>query len=157
MKNYFEYNNGSDVIPSNAFRISPSQLSKFFDFTAQWWRENLLGETGFEGSTASELGNCVHAAADMYFNTKSVDKVAILEYIDSITNLEVDKQVIREQIKPMIDTLINRFLAQNLGTHAEMFVHTQILPSIYAAGSNIRIRSVIFDYNGNIFFDSDKG
>ena len=25
------------------------------------------------------------------------------------------------------------------------------------AGSNIRIRSVIFDYNGNIFFDSDKG
>ena len=132
MKNYFEYNDGSDIIPSNAFRISPSQLSKFFDSTPQWWRENLLGEAGFEGSTASELGSCVHAAAEMYFDTKSVDKAAILEYIDSITNPEVDKQTIREQIKPMIDTLINRFLAQNLGTHAEMFVYTRILPSIYA-------------------------
>ena len=136
MTDYFSYNTGTDVIPSGAFRISPSQLSKFFDSTSQWYREHLLGEApAFTGSTASELGNCVHAAAHMYFDTKSVDKQAILSYINSITNPDVDKSILRAQIKPMIETLINQFLKLNVGTHAEYFAHTLISPGVYAAGS----------------------
>ena len=77
MKDYFTYNPGN--LPEGSFKISPSQLSKFFDTTAQWWREHYLNEAPeFTHSTASELGTCVHAAAAMYFDTKTVDKQAIL-------------------------------------------------------------------------------
>lgn len=148
MIDYFTYNNGSAEIPADAFRISPSQLSKFLDSTSQWYRENLLDAPGFEGSTASELGNIVHAAAHMYFNTKSVDKAALLTYIDSITNPDVDKPVIREQMKPMIETLINSFLSTHLGTHAEMFVKAQVKPGVWAAGS-----VDMFDANRGIVYD----
>jgi hypothetical protein len=136
MKDYFSYNPGTDIIPADHFRISPSQLSKFFDTTSQWYHEHLMGEApAFLGNTASELGNCVHAAAEMYFDTKTVDKQALLDYIDSITNPEVDKSIIKAQLKPMIDTLINNFLANIKPTHAELFVHHEILPGIHVGGS----------------------
>ena len=148
-KNYFTYNAGTDEIPVDAFRISPSQLSKFLDSTSQWYHEQVLGEApAFQGSTASELGNCVHAAAEMYFHTKSVDKAAIFAYVDSISNPDVDKSIIRDQLKPMAEVLINQFLSKNVGTHAEMFVKTQIKPGIWAAGS-----IDMFDANKGIIYD----
>ena len=108
MKDYFTYNIES-TIPSTAIRISPSQLSKFFDYTSQWYRETLLGESGFLGSTASELGNCVHAAAAMAFDTGHVDMQQIRDYISSISNPDVDKSAILDQLPHMIP-LISRYL-----------------------------------------------
>jgi len=135
MTDYFSYVANDGSIPDDAFRISPSQLSKFLDSTTSWYREQLLGETGFEGSTASELGNVVHAAAHMYHDTKSVDKQALLSYINSVSNPEVDKSIITHQMKPMIEVLVNDFLSITPATHAEEYVSTEIIPGVYAAGS----------------------
>lgn len=149
-KDYFSYYNGSDVIPADTFRISPSQLSRFLDSTSQWYREMLLGESpAFEGSTASELGTCIHAAAAMYFDTKRIDYNAINTYINSITNPEIDKSTIKEQIDPMTSALLSQFLKSTKATHSEWFVHTEILPSIVAAGSidlYDEHRATIYDY-----------
>lgn len=135
MTDYFSYTANDGTIPDDAFRISPSQLSKFLDSTTSWYREQLLGEAGFEGSTASELGNVVHAAAHMYHDTGTVDRAALLAYISSISIPEVDKSIITHQMKPMIETLINQFLSKSSATHAEEFVSTEIIPGVFAAGS----------------------
>lgn len=134
MSKYFTYNSGQ--LPAGHFRISPSQLSRFFDDTSNWYREMLLGEAPvFTHSTASELGTCVHAAAAMYFDNKSVDTQAIDAYIASIKNPDIDKAVISSQYPVMVNTLVNSFLSKTKGTHSEWFVHTEIQPGIVAAGS----------------------
>jgi len=131
---YFKYNASSNL-PTTAFRIAPSQLSSFFDNTSQWYRENLLGEVpAFTGSTASELGTIVHAAAHMYHDTRKVDRAAIEAYINTLPP-DIDRTVIREQYPIMVETLINSFLSTNLGTHAEHFIPKEILPNIYVAGT----------------------
>lgn len=133
-KDYFSYDNGD--LPDDSFRISASQISRFFDTTSQWYREFLLGEApAFTGSTASELGTCVHAAAAMYHDTKTVDKASILAYIDSISNPDVDKSVIKEQLKPMTEALINSYCAKNTHTTSEEFISYEVLPGIYVGGS----------------------
>ena len=160
MKDYFSYYNGSDVIPASTFRISPSQLSRFLDSTSQWYREFLLGESpAFEGSTASELGTCVHAAAAMYFDNKQVDRNAIHTYISSISNPEVDTSVIRSQVGPMVNALLDQFLKSTKATHSEWFVSTEILPGIIAAGSidlYDEKRATIYDYKTMGSLDSAR-
>ena len=47
-KNYFAYNEGRDIT-KGAFRISASQVSKFFDKTSEWYHEHLLGQKSFKG------------------------------------------------------------------------------------------------------------
>ena len=147
MKDYFSYNPGT--FPDGSFRISPSQLSRFFDATSQWFREQVLGEApAFTGSTASYLGNCVHAAAHMYFDTGSVDHVAIINYINSITDPEVDKSVISAQYPVMLETLLANFDPRQ-ATDAEMFISTELLPGIYVGGSMDLVdfkRQILYDY-----------
>lgn len=131
---YFDYNTGN--LPADAFRISPSQLSRFFDDTAQWFAEFLYNEApAFQGSTASELGTCVHAAAAMYFDTKAIDTAAITAYINSLTNPDIDKAIIHAQWPIMAKNLINKHLVHFPGTHSELFLSHQIAPGIYAAGT----------------------
>lgn len=134
MTDYFSYNTDCNL-PADAIRISPSQLSGFFDHTSEWYRTQLLGEQGFAGNTASHLGTVVHAAAHMYHDTGTVDKSALLNYIDSISDPDVDKAEILAQYKPMIECLINQYLSKHKATDAELFISHQILPNIYAAGT----------------------
>ena len=148
--NYFDYNAGCDL-PADAFRISPSQISKFLDSTSEWYRENLLNEApAFTGSTSSELGTCLHAAAHMYYDTGTVDRKAISDYIASL-GPDIDKQLITKQLKPMSECLINQFLAPNkhIISSAEQFISYEIRPGIYVAGTydaDSRHRRTIYDY-----------
>lgn len=147
MKDYFTYNVGDDDCKSK-FRISASQISKFFDQTNQWYREHLLGEAGFQGSTASHLGNCIHAAAEMFFDTGTVDYPAIYNYINSIQDIEVDKQEITLQVEPMATALLSSFNPRQ-ATHAELFIFHEVLPDIGVGGSidlYDEKRHIIYDY-----------
>lgn len=132
-KDYFAYDNGKGIVPEGAFRISASQVSKFFDYTNQWYREHLLGEGGFEGNTASELGNCVHAAANMYINEQIVHYDLIEAYINTL-GPDIDKDHIRTQYPLMVSTLLP-FITRHRPTEAEKFVFHEILPGIVAGGS----------------------
>ena len=132
-RDYFTYNPGS--FPPDSFRISPSQFSKFFDQTHEWWAIHAYGEDpAFQGSTASELGTCVHAAAAMYFDTRTIDHAAISDYISTL-GPDIDTAEIRAQYPIMAQALISGFLASNLGTESESFVSTETAPGIYLAGS----------------------
>lgn len=136
MKDYFKYNNGEGIVPDNAFGISASSISKFFDYTSNWYRENLIGEEGFKGNTASELGTVVHAGAAMYADDRKIDKQLLINYIDSIKNKEdVDTAVILDQYKPMIETLVNNYLIDNMPESNEEFLWEEILPDIVIRGT----------------------
>ena len=57
----------------------------------------------------------------MYHDTKTVDKQAILDYIDTL-GPDIDKTEIRTQLKPMIDTLINSYCSKTKHTTSEEFI-----------------------------------
>ena len=146
MKDYFKYNNGEGVVPEGVFRISPSGLSRFFDATTAWYRENLLGEEGFTGSTATALGNCVHVGAEMYVDTKEVDHSQILAYIDSLDE-NYDKEFIKEQYPVMLDTLINNYLMNNMPSETELFLAKELSKEVWVGGSiDSIIGDIIVDY-----------
>lgn len=134
MKDYFTYNIES-TIPPIAIRISPSQLSKFFDATSTWYRSTLLGEQEvIANRTPIELGNCVHAAAAMTFDTGHVDMQQIRDYISSISNPEVDKSAILDQLPHMIP-LISHYVLNNRPSTSEEFLSFELKPNIYVAGT----------------------
>lgn len=135
MTDYFSYNTGKDILGPEIFRVSPSQLSRFFDDTHNWYREFVLGETPiFTNSTSTCLGTCVHAAAAMYHDTKSVDTSAIDDFIASLP-ADIDHATISDQYRPMTNALVNGFLARNKATHSEAFLSTEIIPGFVVAGS----------------------
>jgi hypothetical protein len=80
-KTKLDYVSGAKILPDGAFGISPSNISKFFDKPHEWYREQVLGEEGFTGSTASVLGTCVHFCAEEYAKTGKVDVDSIYKYI----------------------------------------------------------------------------
>lgn len=132
-KNYFAYNDGADVT-KGAFRISASQLSKFFDRTSEWYHENLLGEEGFTGNTATNLGTAVHAGIEMFVTEGEVDWIALENHIQNIQHPDVDNYHILEQYEPMISAVLP-FVEANMPTEVEKFVFHKLLPGIGVGGS----------------------
>jgi hypothetical protein len=130
---YFEYNNG-EAITNGAFRIGASQVSKFFDTTSQWYHENLLGEEGFTGNTATNLGSVVHAGIEMFVTEGKVDWDVLQSHIDSIDHPEVDNDYITNQYEMMIEAVLP-YVQANMPDHVEEFIFHEILPGIGAGGS----------------------
>ena len=75
------YVSGQSIIPPDAFGISPSGVSKFLDKTHEWYREMVLGEKSFTGSTSTVLGTCVHYCAEQYIKHKKVNYIEIYKYL----------------------------------------------------------------------------
>lgn len=159
MKDMFKYNDGNDVVPKGHFKISPSQLSRFFDKTSEWYREFLLGEeAAFQGSTASHLGTCVHACAEMYVNTGNIDHSAVINYVNSITDINVDKDYILAQYDVMAQTLIYQYLENNIPSETELFLYKEVVPGIGIGGSIDSIcGSAIVDYKTTSSLNAPTG
>lgn len=145
LKDYFTYNDGKDIT-NGAFRISASKVSDFFDRTSAWYHEHLLGEGGFQGSTASELGTVVHAGLEMQSLEGQVHHNAIEDYVLSIENEEVDKQDIMSAYLPMLDAGL-QYLERHPQDVVEEFVFHELLPGIGVGGSiDARTQRIITDW-----------
>lgn len=151
------YNNGVGVLKPGDFRISASGIARFFTAPTAWFRENLLGESGFVSSTASVLGTCVHYVAETYAKTHDFteqNKQEIEDYIVAHTdpsftdyNNEVDGDIIRSQYKIMAQNVVSEYLAYNQPDQVEPFVTEEILPGIFVGGSIDNISpGMIVDY-----------
>ena len=117
------------------FRISPSQVSGFFDLSVVWYREQVLGEKVFLGSTATYLGSAIHGIAEAYGSGQPVDRSAVEDYISSITNPDVDKDEIRSLYPGMSEALINEYISTNMPTQVEYQTMTEVKDGIYVGGS----------------------
>lgn len=144
---YFSYYEGENDMPEGAFKISPSRLSRFFDDTSNWYRECLLGEDpAFKGSTSSHLGTVVHGLAEMMNKTGTVDHKLAEDYINSITDPEVDVDYIRLQYPAMSAALNHQFVSGRQG-QSEPFLYHEVLPGIGVGGSiDLLCPTEIVDY-----------
>ena len=141
----FDYNDGSDEIPEDAFRISPSGVEKFFSDKTTWYRENLMGEAKkFTGSTSTVLGTCVHACAEVVANS-IMDKTphnsqelsdAIEGYIATYEGDEnYDTAKIYSLWRNMAEPLIKEYVLPAHTVATENFIKHELHPGIYVAGS----------------------
>jgi len=136
-----DYYDGSDQLSadhgsSDFTRISPSGVSKFFATPRQWWGETKLGESGFEGSTSTLLGNIVHHFADCAAKKESPGSSSELvnDYLTKQT-IDYDRADIDTLWKDMSTTLIDACVSGRTFDSTEQFIHWKLLPGIYTAGT----------------------
>jgi len=129
----FDYNDGLNIVPSNSIRIGASGLQDYFDYTSSWYRQNLLGEDGFLGNTASTLGTVVHHIMEEAGNNRQPSTSAIEEYVlsQAAENPEVDTHVILANYKQMGMEGVNNYLHKpgNMPTRTEDFLYHEVTTS----------------------------
>jgi RecB family exonuclease len=141
----FEY---TDIeVPEGSFKISPSGISKFFDVPSVWYRDNFLGENSFTGNTASELGTIIHAIAEAYALDESTNREEVEAYLDTLTDPDIDKQVIRDNYPEMAKVLVNEYLRYNQPDKVEQPVLLNLGDDVLIGGTYDAIQgSTLIDY-----------
>lgn len=150
-KELFEYYDGKDQMPEGSFKISPSGVEKFFSDKVTWYSENLLGlPKRFTGSTATVLGTCVHACAEVVANSimnkephNSAElSEAIETYIASYEDDEAyDTDKIRGLWHSMAEPLIRDYVVEANTIATEDYIQYELLPGIYVGGTYDAITS----------------
>jgi len=143
-----DYNNGKGQLPDGAFRIGASSFNNFMTKPHEWYREKVLGESGFEGNTASVIGTCVHYCAEMVGKGAHPDKNEIEQYITNHEdNPDVDCAEVRRQYPQMVPVLINQYVLKNMPTEVEPFVSYELQPGYFPSGSIDAIQNdILVDY-----------
>lgn len=147
----FEYN--EITLPDDAiFKISPSSISKFFDYPVVWYKEHITKEEAFQGSTATVLGTVIHALAEEFGRHGKTPPNAREEcnkFIDEQSKIieDLDTDLIKELYPDMAKELINQYLRHNMPTEVESEVYFEVENGIYAGGTtDNRTGSIIVDY-----------
>lgn len=158
MTTQLDYISGSTIIPENAFAISPSRIHSFFEKPHEWYRENVLGEEGFQGSTSSVLGTIVHYAAECFNKGEPFDKEEVTKYLlktlavnyeqglgspaEMLSYIEnnparpdIDLYRIQEQYPVMASVLVSDLRVRGKATESEKMVAAQVIPGYYVCGS----------------------
>jgi ATP-dependent helicase/DNAse subunit B len=125
------------------FKISPSAISKFFEYPVNWYKEYILGESGFTGSTSSVLGSTVHFIAEQYalsqINGTPLDteqlKATINADLDALDNPDVNIDEVKSLYPDMATTLVQEYVSRNIPTHVEHAVCAEYDHGVYVAGS----------------------
>lgn len=138
-----EYYDGLDQLPEGNLKISPSSFADFFDFTNQWVRQNLMGEEGFQGNTATHLGTVIHAYVEKAANEECVENFAdeVEEYLNTITDTAVDKDHVRSNWHTLGSVLVNNYVTGQLPPEdTEQFIHTEVIPGVSVGGTYDALR-----------------
>ncbi len=148
----FEYN---DVkIPDDGiFKISPSQINKFFEYPSIWYKEQILKEKQFTASTATVLGTIIHAFAEAFVKKEPSSREEAEEYITKIANSQpitevgINAQEITSLYPDMAMALINEYVRHNMPTDVEYETCALVKDGVYVAGSvDNRTNDIIVDY-----------
>ena len=143
-----EYNKGPGLLDGTKFKISPSQFSKFMERPWDWYREQILGESSFNGNTATVIGTIVHYCAEMKALDREPSKTDIEWYIQEQTkdNEDVDAKEVRKAYPEMAMRLVNDYVLKQTFTEVEPYVSTK-LGSATVSGSIDAVQgSMIVDY-----------
>lgn len=129
------------------FRISPSQIDKFFASPVLWYKDNFMGENSFTGNTGSTLGTVIHAIAEAVGKDEATSRDIIEEYLATIIDPEIDLDVVREHYPEMSMALVNEYILPNMPTEVEYQTCANVTEGIYIAGTvDNRTGDTIVDY-----------
>lgn len=143
----FEYTNVP--LPEDCkFKISPSSISKFFEYPIIWYKDQVLGETQFDGNTASVLGTVIHALAESYSRGIQTDRTMIDTFLRKYRfRTDIDTDTIKSLYPDMAALLINDYLRHNPASEVEQSLCHEVKDGIYVAGTfDNRTGSTIVDY-----------
>jgi len=137
-KNPLAYDHEKAYLPEDCdINISPSKFSTYIDKKYKWYREVVLGEDGFTGSTASVIGTVVHYIAECVGKKIEVDKDAIYAYIKSYDKHEdVDTSLVTSEFEQPASALINDYVLVNIQNFLEVekVLVTDLDDGIYVSG-----------------------
>ena len=139
-------------LPDDAvFKISPSQIDNFFSSPVVWYKEQILGQKVFDSSSSTVLGTIIHAVAEAYAKSESTSRDEIEEYLLTISNPDVDKNLIRDLYPMMAEALINEYVSTNPPTEVEYQTLAHVKDGVYVGGTvdnrtGTRESSTIVDY-----------
>ena len=138
-KKYLEYDHEKAYLPDDCeLNISPSGFANFVSSKHKWYREVVLKEDGFLGSTASVLGTIVHGIAAAVANDEEVDVDAIESYVEDSKDLEdFCADTVLNNYESMSVELMNNYVVPNKGNYLEVeSTHIASLgDGVYASGS----------------------
>ena len=78
------------------FKISPSSIGDFFNYPSVWYKDHILGEKQFTGSTASTIGTCVHYIAEQFALGKRPTREFMETQIDGLSHPHIDNEEVKE-------------------------------------------------------------
>ena len=141
----FEYHN--IPIKEGEFKISPSGISRFFEYPPLWYQDNFTGEQSFTGNTASELGTIIHAIAEAVANNETTTREEIQAYLDTIDNADIDKDEILRAYPEMASVLVNQYLLKNIPDKTEQQTICNLGDNILIGGTYDAIQgTTLIDY-----------
>jgi hypothetical protein len=140
MENPLDYDHEKKYLPADCdLNISPSKFSTFIEKKHKWYREVVLKEDGFMGSTSSVIGTIVHYIAECVATKTDIDKDAIYEYVEK--NKELGEEVycaetVLGNFEMMASVLVNDYVLPNMDNYLEVeSVHMANLKhGIYVSG-----------------------
>ena len=145
------------VLPSDyEVKISPSQISKFFELPKIWYQENILKEKEdyqFD-CTSLLLGTILHKIYECVTNKETITRKEIDETLDNylIKNPSViaNSVLIKELYPVMSEVTVNEFIlnTKNKVIETEISLYTKLDNGIYLAGTIDRVDNYnhIIDY-----------
>jgi hypothetical protein len=117
------------------YRISPSQIAKFFNYPSVFYKENILGEKEDFLNTAMALGTVCHYVYECVGLNKYVDTEYIEEEINKLSKYpDVDINEIKSLYRPMCEAIVNEYLLKNMPDKVEYPVYAEVKDGVYVGG-----------------------
>lgn len=130
------------------FKISPSSISKFFEFPVVWYKDQVLKDQQFTGNTGSVLGSIIHGLAESYAKGLPTSKELVEDYLLGYRmHPDVNCAEIRELYPDMAKILINDYIRHNKPTSVEESLVSHVKEGIYLAGTCDNLtNTMVVDY-----------
>jgi hypothetical protein len=130
------------------FKISPSAISKFFEMPIIWYKDQVLKETQFLGSTGSVLGSVIHGLAEQYATGTASSREEVDKFLTKhMFNTDVNVGQVKELYPDMSKALINEYIRHNKPTEIERSLCHEVKNGIYVAGTfDNRTNDIMVDY-----------
>lgn len=148
MQSIFTYT-GVQIPEDCKVKISPSQISKFFELPKAWYEENVLKQdkntTFYKDDNGRILGTTLHYIYEQVVNNKEVtreiiDKI-IDDYLDSDSSIIADRDLLKSIYPVMAEATVNDFIIPNKNniTQTEKSLILKLDEGIYLGGTVDRI------------------
>lgn len=123
-------------VPSDCtFKISPSSIGDFFNYPSVWYKDHILKEKQFTGSTASTIGTCVHYIAEQFALGKRPTREFMEAQIDALDNPDIDNEEVKTVFPDLATLLVNEHVRQRIPDLVEQSYSAEVAPGIYLAGT----------------------
>lgn len=129
------------------FKISPSQIAKFFNYPPIWYKEQILKETEDIHNTSMVIGTVCHYIFEKVALGEHPDVEYINNEIDKLEGENLDHEKVKDIYPSVAEKVVNEYLLKNMPTKVEHQCYAKVLDGVYVGGTIDNItNSIVTDY-----------